>query len=150
MSTPDDTPVVRGSRRLLRLVLALLIAFGAVLGALLIVSLIPVGTSGLGAHPHPTTTYDQAVAAFDAYAADETKDGVVADCHSGLYTHGQRTENVIVLFHGLTNCPEQMKVLAQQLEAQGANVVVLRAPGHGLASGPDGLDGIEAEQFRAA
>jgi pimeloyl-ACP methyl ester carboxylesterase len=55
---------------------------------------------------------------------------------------------VIVLFHGLTNCPQQMVKLAEQLEQQGANVVVLRAPGHGQASGPGGLAGIEAEQFR--
>lgn len=130
------------------IVLAVLIAVAVVVATLLVIALIPLRVGDLGPQPRPTATYDEAVAAFDAYGADESALGVVDDCHSRLFTSGQRTENVIVLFHGLTNCPEQMVKLAEQLEQQGANVVVLRAPGHGQANGPGGLAGIEAEQFR--
>ena len=131
-----------------RILIAALIAVGAFVAALLVVALIPVGTSGLGARPAPATSYDDAVARFDAVRTAEDALDVVPDCHSALYTHGHRTERVVVLFHGLTNCPAQMPQLAEQLRQQGANVLVLRAPGHGLANGPHGLDGIDATQFR--
>jgi alpha-beta hydrolase superfamily lysophospholipase len=36
--------------------------------------------------------------------------------------------------HGLTNCPRQYQEMAEALHQQGANVVVLRAPGHGRAT----------------
>jgi|694.fasta_scaffold64912_5 pimeloyl-ACP methyl ester carboxylesterase len=129
-------------------VLTVLMALGVIVATLVVLALIPLRVGDLGAQPRPTATYDEAVAAFDAYGADESGLGVVDDCHSRLFTGGERTQNVIVLFHGLTNCPQQMVKLAEQLEQQGANVVVLRAPGHGQASGPGGLAGIEAEQFR--
>ncbi|MGI9188174.1 MAG: alpha/beta hydrolase [Gaiellales bacterium] len=130
------------------IVLTLLIVLGAFVGTLVVIALVPLRVGDLGPRPRPTATLAQATAAFDAYGADETALGVVDDCHSRLFTHGARTENVVVLFHGLTNCPAQMTKLAEQLEQQGANVVVLRAPGHGQANGPGGLAGIEAEQFR--
>ena len=145
----DAADPARTRRLVVHALFAVLIAFGVILLVLLAIALIPVSTAGLGAHPHPTTSYDQAVAAFDAYKADDQRHDPVAGCSSALYTHGHPTENVVVLFHGLTNCPLQMKVLAEQLEAQGANVLVLRAPGHGQQDKAAGLDGIEAEQFSA-
>ena len=132
----------------LTIVLSVLLVLGVVLAMLIVIALVPLRVGDLGPQARPTSTYDEAVAAFDAYGADESSLGVVDDCHSRLFTRGERTQNVVVLFHGLTNCPEQMVQLAERLEQQGANVVVLRAPGHGQASGPGGLAGIEAEQFR--
>jgi alpha-beta hydrolase superfamily lysophospholipase len=52
---------------------------------------------------------------------------------SFLLDHGGSVEQAIVLFHGLTNSPPQMRALAEQLHAAGANVYVPRAPFHGLA-----------------
>jgi esterase/lipase len=146
--TPAETMPGRRRPWWKAVVLGVLLAVGAFVAALLVIALVPLRIGDLGAHPHPTRTYDQAIAAFDAYSRGETAAGVVGVCHSRLFTHGHRTQNVVVLYHGLTNCPAQMVKLAEQLEQGGANVVVLRAPGHGQANGPGGLAGIEAEQFR--
>lgn len=54
-------------------------------------------------------------------------------CRSRLFGHGEQTAVSVVLFHGLTNCPRQFVELAEELHADGANVLVLRAPHHGLA-----------------
>lgn len=47
--------------------------------------------------------------------------------------HGVRTPWCVVLFHGLTNNPHQYSVLAPQIFAAGANVLVPRLPFHGYA-----------------
>jgi pimeloyl-ACP methyl ester carboxylesterase len=52
-------------------------------------------------------------------------------CHSRLYTHGRRTERSLVLFHGFTNCPEQMDALGTQFFDEGWNVFIPRYPRHG-------------------
>jgi len=39
----------------------------------------------------------------------------------------------VVLLHGLTNCPEQFRVLGERLYQRGANVYIPRLPEHGLA-----------------
>jgi alpha-beta hydrolase superfamily lysophospholipase len=48
-------------------------------------------------------------------------------------SHGARTTRVVVLFHGLTNCPEQFRLLGERFYARGANVLIPRLPRHGLA-----------------
>lgn len=40
----------------------------------------------------------------------------------------------MVLYHGLTNCPKQFVDLGTQLFDAGADVVMLRAPDHGIAN----------------
>jgi len=50
-----------------------------------------------------------------------------------LYDHGAPTARTIVLFHGLTNCPQQFDAFAQLLHARGDTVYVPRLPQHGLA-----------------
>ena len=52
---------------------------------------------------------------------------------SRLLHHGQKTERVFVLMHGLTNCPEQFVPLAKILHSKGANVVLPRARLAGFA-----------------
>jgi pimeloyl-ACP methyl ester carboxylesterase len=46
--------------------------------------------------------------------------------------HGQVTENVAVLIHGLSDSPFYMRGIAEHLYAKGFNVVVPLLPGHGL------------------
>ncbi len=48
-------------------------------------------------------------------------------------THGARTNRVIVMFHGLTNCPAQFDSLGRMSFARGANVLIPRLPRHGFA-----------------
>jgi esterase/lipase len=45
--------------------------------------------------------------------------------------HGQKTEKVIVIYHGFTNCPKQFEILGKQLFDKGYNVYIPRMPYHG-------------------
>src|SRR5262249_27269196 len=59
---------------------------------------------------------------------------VSSECRTELLTHGARTRRVVVLLHGLTNCPAQFDSLGRLLFAHGANVLIPRLPRHGLAN----------------
>ncbi len=54
-------------------------------------------------------------------------------CRSRVWSHGRPTPRVYVIYHGLTNCPQQWEALGEILFATGANVVVLRLPEHGFS-----------------
>lgn len=47
--------------------------------------------------------------------------------------HGAPTENVVVLFHGLSDSPFFLCAVARELHAEGANVILPLLTGHGLA-----------------
>jgi esterase/lipase len=130
-------------KRVLGLALALL---GLVLVLAIVVAAIPIGTGGLGAEPRPSQTYAEAAARFRDVLEQER--AVRPVCHSRLLVQGRRTQRVVVLFHGLTNCPGQMTELAERLHRRGANVLVLRAPGHGLRGTVSNIAGVDAEDFR--
>ena len=99
----------------------------------------PASSSGLGSDASPTTTYGEAIERYESLTNDEP--GVIYEpCESQLLEHGERTEVVVVLFHGLTNCPQQFLEFGQELFEDGANVLILRAPHHGK-SNSDG-DGV--------
>ncbi len=130
----------------------------AVLGALVLIVLVmalwPASTSGLGSEPDPTPGYDDAVERFAELTADEP--GLVYEpCASVLMDHGEQVEVAVVLFHGLTNCPKQFVEFAESLHADGANVLILRAPRHGIANA-DGsgigslsnIGGLDAAELR--
>ena len=103
------------------------------LPALLIAGLfLPLSPRSLGSHPHPAAGYDDAVARVHALAAEDDV-RISPECKSTLYTHGWKTPHVVVMFHGLTNCPAQFDSLAQLVYAKGANVWVPRLPRHGFA-----------------
>ena len=112
------------------------IAAGFVL-AVVVVACWPIAIDRLGPDPDPTADYDSALVRFDEVTRDEA-DFVYEPCRSRLYDHGERTDTVVVLFHGLTNCPRQYVEMAESIHAQGANVLVLRAPGHGHATSDGG------------
>jgi alpha-beta hydrolase superfamily lysophospholipase len=97
------------------------------------------------ADPDPSLSYRQAVQQFDDWAADEDELGVFAPCRSGLYTTGEPTAVSVVLLHGLTNCPRQFEEIATDLVDSGFNVVVLRAPYHGIAAPGGGAIGDVSE-----
>jgi len=126
------------------------IAIGALVAAIVVVlvvmAILPVSTTGLGATPNPAPTYAAATARFAQVQKDDAAARPV--CRSRLLTEGHRTARVVVLFHGLTNCPRQMLDLAKKLHADGANVLVLRTPGHGLPGGVENMADVSAEDFR--
>lgn len=54
-------------------------------------------------------------------------------CRTELLTHGQAVSRVVVMLHGLTNCPAQFEPLGRICFERGANVLIPRLPRHGLA-----------------
>jgi carboxylesterase len=113
---------------MLRRLLAILI-----LPALLIAGLfLPLSPRNLGSHANPATGYDDAAARVNALEAEDDA-RISPECRSTLYTHGWKMPHVVVMFHGLTNCPAQFDSLAQLVYAKGANVWVPRLPRHGFA-----------------
>ena len=94
----------------------------------------PASTPRLAAQPAPTASHDDAIERFEEVTAGEADLNVFEPCESRLLTHGERTDVAVALFHGLTNCPRQFVELGTQLFDAGANVVILRAPEHGIAN----------------
>jgi carboxylesterase len=111
-------------------VAALAVLALAVLAALALLR--PLSARGLRARPHPARSYAEAVRIVDSLRAEDGP-AVAAECGTGLLTHGERTSRVVVLLHGLTNCPAQFDSLGRIAYAAGANVLIPRLPRHGMA-----------------
>jgi alpha-beta hydrolase superfamily lysophospholipase len=115
------------------------LAFGAaaavvlLLAAFIWLSLLPMERLAPRMAFPPVTSYAQAVAAFAVVRQREAGMALHPRCGSMMLTHAERTERVVVFFHGLTNCPAQADELAPFLFAQGYNVLVPLLPGHGRA-----------------
>jgi carboxylesterase len=108
----------------------------ALLAVVVCLAAIPSSGGSSASAARPATSFEDAVARVARWeAADAAK--VFEPCRSRLLSQGRRTARAVVLFHGLTNCPQQFVAFAQRLVDDGANVLILRAPHHGLAS-PDG------------
>jgi len=75
--------------------------------------------------------YDQSLNKVKSQVSAE-KDKVEPVCQTKLLEHSKKTEKVIVLFHGFTNCPAQFSEFAQKLFNDGYNVYIPRIPHHGL------------------
>lgn len=129
-----------------RVLLAALAVVGTVLVVAIVLALIPIGTKGLDAAPDPAADYRAAADRFERIS--EGEDDVRPACRSRLLTSGERAQRVVVLFHGLTNCPRQMVELAERLHENGATVLVLRAPDHGLPGDVSEMGSVDAEDFR--
>ncbi len=109
----------------------------------------PLAPTGLASRPQPAASYADAVSLVHSLAAADVQ-GIAPECRTELLTHGERTAHVIVLLHGLTNCPAQFDSLARLAFARGANVLVPRLPRHGLADRmTEELAGLEASELRA-
>ncbi len=90
--------------------------------------------------PHstdPATDYETAMARFAQLQAREEADGNLNSvCCTRVLTHGSKKERVIILMHGMTNCPQQFVELAPMFFEKGYNVLIPRMPHNGLAD-PD-------------
>jgi esterase/lipase len=108
-------------------------------------------TDELSAHSiDPATDYETAIARFAQVQAQEEADGTLNPvCRSKLLAHGSKTERVIVLMHGMTNCPQQFVELAPTFYEQGYNVLIPRMPHNGLADlDTDNLRYLKAAELR--
>jgi len=88
--------------------------------------------SGLVSHPNSIKSYAEARIQVKAMQEDDNHDLARDVCITKLFDHGAQTENVIVLLHGFTNCPEQFGELGKQFFEAGFNVLIPRMPYHGL------------------
>lgn len=81
--------------------------------------------------PNPAYDYDDAMARL---ATRRAREGARVNpvCRTRALTHGRRTAHAIVLFHGMTSCPQQFQQLAEDLHRAGYNVLLPRLPRHGL------------------
>ena len=93
----------------------------------------PIPISGLVSHPNPVTSYEEALARVKAMQEEDNQDMAQDVCITKLFDHGLQTENVIILLHGFTNCPEQFSELGKQFFDEGFNVFIPRQPYHGLS-----------------
>ena len=96
-------------------------------------------------------SWDEAMARVQAIQSEEASDPtILPECQTRLYDNGVPTADVVVLFHGYTNCPKQYDVLAQELADRGYTVLVPRMPHHGEVPGTPGLlDSLTGEQVVA-
>jgi len=98
----------------------------------------------------PATDYESAMARFAQVQTQEEAEGTLNPvCCSKLLTHGNKTERVIILMHGMTNCPQQFVELAPIFYEQGYNVLIPRMPHNGLAdTDTDDLRYLKAAELR--
>ena len=126
-----------------------------------VIVIIAVGAAGLAVWPaavslpdapgRPAASWDEAVGRVRTIQAAEAADpSLLPACRTRLYDHGARTVDVVVLFHGYTNCPTQFDALAQQFADLGYTVLVPRMAAHGAVPGTAGLFGsLSGEQVVA-
>lgn len=125
------------------------VLLAVVVFALVMFAVLPVSTYGLEPQPRPAATYAQAKATVAGIARAETQARIKPECRTRVLGPARRTEQVIVLYHGLTNCPRQMLDLGRQLARTQANVLLVRIPGHGIEDGTvHDLGGLDAEAMR--
>src|SRR4051794_22714228 len=84
---------------------ALVAGAGAVGGAASVVWLSRIKARGLESRPDPAKTYAEALERLARLQAAED-DQISQVCRTRGLLHGKRTERVVILVHGLTNCPQ--------------------------------------------
>jgi len=90
----------------------------------------PIEIDSLTSHPNPAPNYKESL---DQISALEDKDPPdIADYGRQIVmTHGEKTDRVIVFFHGSTNSPRQFEVLGREFYQLGYNIFIPRIPYHG-------------------
>jgi alpha-beta hydrolase superfamily lysophospholipase len=78
-------------------------------------------------------SYADALDALRQVAARERADASINPrCYSRSMLHGRQTQDVVILWHGFTNCPDQFVRLGQMFYERGYNVYIPLIPRHGL------------------
>jgi pimeloyl-ACP methyl ester carboxylesterase len=95
---------------------------------LIIVGMVPVSTRGLKSQSNPINDFDAAIASLELLKKTESTLPLLEESHTHWMTHGKKTDKVLVIFHGLSNCPHQFYGLGQIFYDAGYNVVIARFP----------------------
>lgn len=90
----------------------------------------PYRSGSLQSDPKPAASYEEALQRIDSFRKNEHVK-MNDCCRTIVLTHGARTQNAAVFFHGYTNCPEQFRKLGQVLYDSGFNVLILPMRYHG-------------------
>lgn len=115
--------------KILRSVIYLLFTLTILLCAYLI---LPINTSDLFAPvSSKSPDYESSKQLVQDIISQETKDTNPL-CKTRFFDHGKKTAKVVILLHGLSNCPKQFEQLGVQLFEKGHNVFIPRIPHHGL------------------
>lgn len=83
---------------------------------------------------HKDSAFAAALASVERLTAEEPGH-ILPECRTRLLHHGHPTAKAFLLFHGYTNCPAQLSVVAEELHRRGHNVFVPLEEGHGRADG---------------
>jgi alpha-beta hydrolase superfamily lysophospholipase len=147
--TPGDAAAPRPRRHRIRNTFLVVVAMVAIVAGYLFLK--PVAVAVPASTGMATASWDDAAARVHAIQVREAEDPtILPECRTRLYDHGAPTDDVVVLFHGYTNCPKQYDALAQQLADRGYTVLVPRMPHHGEVPGTPGLlDSLTGEQVAA-
>lgn len=127
---------------------AVLVVLGLLIIMLAMLQLLPVTVDDQSVS-NPANGHDEALARVRAIQENEEASGEINPvCVSTAMTHGEKTEGVIVFFHGFTSCPEQFRELGQQMFDEGYNIYIPRMPHHGkLDRSQDALVPTSAEEL---
>jgi carboxylesterase len=129
----------------------MIIALVAIL--LIIVIFIVLGTKSFKLNTeissNPVSNYHKAVTRIEQIQFDEAdRVDLNIECGTKLFTHGEKTGNVIVFLHGFTSCPDQFSQLGQEYFERGYNVYIPRVPRHGIKDRlGNPLKGLTAEEL---
>ncbi len=98
---------------------------------LLLLLLVPVTFQVQAYEPSPAENYEESISRFEKLAKRDEREEINPVCQSRLIDQGRKTDKVIVLFHGMYNCPKQLDVFAERFADQGYNVLMPRIPFNG-------------------
>lgn len=99
--------------------------------ALALIFFRPVDTKNLNSRSKPVQTYEQALERIKLLKAKDDS-SINPDCRTRMLLHDKKVEKSIVLIHGYTSCPKMYEQLAKKFYDLGYNVLIPRAPHHGL------------------
>ena len=98
----------------------------------IVLSIIPVETMSLRPRINLSKSYEESLRRVEEIFRAEIPP-IVSHGRTILLTHGHKTKQVAVLYHGYTNSPRQYEQLAQEFFNRGFNVYVPRVLYHGLS-----------------
>ncbi len=104
----------------------------AVVLVLAVVAFWPLNPDELVLNSSPVEDYAEARRQLDELIAAPSKE-VSEACRGRVLDHGRKVGTVVVLLHGLTNCPKQFAEFGELAFGAGANVVIPRTPYHGYS-----------------
>jgi carboxylesterase len=81
--------------------------------------------------PLPSHGYEEALEKLFLFQEQDDSE-VNPACRTHALLHGKKTDRVIVLYHGITNCPKQFHKLGDMFYKKGYNVFIPRMPRNGM------------------